>query len=84
MVHVSPCPQVASRVHAGQLSCWARQVDYEQVSKTTGQSPNKKWATKDLHGSEVEQDVAPPWEPIMSKEEWKTEDPDGKNKKNLC
>ena len=69
MVHVSPCPQVASRFHAGQLSCWARQVDYEQVSKTTGQSPNKKWATKDLHGSEVEQDVAPPWEPIMSKEE---------------
>ena len=59
-------------------------MDYEQVRKTAGQSPNKKWATKGLHGSEVEQDVAPPWEPIMNKEEWKAEDPDGKNKKNLC
>lgn len=53
-------------------------MDHEQVRKTTGQSPNKKWATKDLHGSEVEQDVAPPWEAIMNKEEWKTEDSDGK------
>lgn len=59
-------------------------MDYEQVRKTAGQSPNKKWATKGLHGSEVEQDVSPPWEPIMNKEEWKAEDPDGKNKKNLC
>lgn len=66
---MSPCPQVASRFHTVQLLCWAREVDYEQVRKTAGQSPNKKWATKDLHGSEVEQDIAPPWEPIMKKEE---------------
>ena len=66
---MSPCPQVASSFYTVQLLCWAREVDYEQVRKTVGQSPNKKWATKDLPGSEVEQDVAPPWEPIMNKEE---------------